>query len=276
MAPMMGILKGLLKVRYAVVALLAAGAWQVYEVVKPAPPPLEEPRREAVDRAVTDLVRKWPESAQGGGLLVVPFERDETGYVTSAVRYALQRADFVEVKAPDVVEKLYRKMDLPLSGTFDGPRGVELGKAADVQYVLIGKVARLSDVVGEVEVNLMAELWGTAGATRLSAWTYEEKPSNLQRTVGRVSPLKRALGWLSFIILLPWALYPLVRAVLRTESNVANALMLLTFVAVGAAAAWVALAGELSGWAGAFFVVALAFETAYNAGTLNVIAGWEK
>lgn len=273
MGATVGFFKGILKVRYAIIALLAAGAWQVYEVVKPAPPPIEGARLEAVDEATADLVHKWPQSVRGGRLIVIPFERDTTGYVTKAMRDALTRSDYLDVQAPDVTEKVLRKIEFPVSGTFDGQRALDVGQASEVQYVLTGKVERLSEVDHVVEAQIKAELWSVGGKQCLLKWEYAQSPGTLERTLGHVSPMRRAVGWLLIVIILPWALYPLVSLVFRLESNAANAVMLVGFITFDGVIAWAGLASDASGWAGAFLILAIVFEAAYNAGVLNLIAG---
>jgi hypothetical protein len=137
----------------------------------------------------------------------------------------------------------------------------------------LGRIRELSLEDGVAKAAISVEAADVK--TGSTVWTkdVEWTPPVLERTVGRISPMKRAISWVLFVMILPWACVPITKGFLQRESNSANAGVLVFFTGVAVALAYVALAGSLDGWAGAFFLIAVAFGFLYNAGVMNYLAG---
>ncbi len=280
---MLGAMKVVLKARYAATALGLVAAYGTYSMLAPPPPPLDRARKRAAEQAAESMAKAVPPAWRRKKLFVSPFDSDATGYVTRAVTQAvrrLDRAEIVEFRA-DTVEDMGNKLASVLS--LDWPRAkgrtleaLKLASAAGAELVMLGRVNELSLTEGVARADVYAEVLDVKTGGRLwehsAVWT----PRFLERTVGLISPMKRAIAWILFVLLLPWAASPVVKRALGMESNAANALVLAGLVGLAAATAYVALAGDLTGWAGAFFLVALALGFFYNAGVLNYVAGLER
>ncbi len=275
---MLGPMK-LLKARYAALALAALGGWEVYSFFAPPAPELEPERIRAADRAAEIVASAMPEDWRRKKMFVAPFARDPSGYVMQSVTRAVRRLDRAEPVAPPRIEKV-----ISLITTLAGQESetaapeartaaLKLAKEAGAELLLLGRVRELSLTDGVPKIDLGVEVVDVGSGSKAweldVAWT----PPWLERTVGLVPPMKRAIGWILFVLLLPWAAMPLVKAVIKKESNAANAALLLSFASLAVVLAYVALAGDLSGWAGGFFLLAVAFGFFYNAGVLNYVAG---
>ncbi|MHC5056149.1 MAG: hypothetical protein ACYTKD_15695 [Planctomycetota bacterium] len=275
---MLGAAKGLLRPRNATGVLALLGAYQVYSYVAPAAPPLEEEKVRAADEATALVAEAMPTEWRRKKMLVVRFASDETGYVTQAMGTAVRRLDRAEpvpLPVTDAFVTLVKKLvSAGAGGDYPKADALRLAAEAGADILLLGRIRELSleDGVPRAALSVEAADVGT-GST---VWTkdVEWMPPFLERTVGRISPMKRAIGWVLFVIIFPWACLPVTKGILKRESNAANAGVLVFFAAVAVALAYVALAGNLEGWAGAFFLVAVAFGFLYNAGILNYLAGF--
>ncbi|MHC4198383.1 MAG: hypothetical protein ACYSU0_00130 [Planctomycetota bacterium] len=276
---MLGPMKGLLKARYAAAALAALGAYEVYSFLAPPAPELEPEKMRAAEEAAVVSASEMPAEWRRRKLLVAPLGSDEGGHVRQALMRAIRRLDRAElVPPPAVTEEIARAVAklFGRKGPPDGNAAVAIARSAGAELVMLGEVRELSLTEGvpriDLDVRVLEVKTGSEIWRRDVRWT----PPLLERTVGLVSPMKRAIGWILFVLLVPWAALPVVKATLKRESNAANAALLVAFAGLAAALAYVALAGELEGWAGAFFLLAVAFGFVYNAGVLNYVAGFER
>ncbi|MHC4249849.1 MAG: hypothetical protein ACYS9X_12040 [Planctomycetota bacterium] len=275
---MLGAAKGLLKARYASGALALLGAYQVYSYVAPAAPALEEEKVRAADEATALVAEAMPPEWRRKKMLVFPFRADATQYVTRSMETAVRRLDRaqpVPIPVTDAFVAIMRKLT-GADGAGVDPRAeaLRLAGEAEADILLLGRIRELSLEDGVPKAALSVEAADVK--TGSTVWTkdVEWTPPFLERTVGRISPMKRAIGWVLFVIILPWACLPITKGILKRESNASNAGVLVLFTAVAVALAYVALAGNLEGWAGAFFLVSVAFGFLYNAGVLNYLAGF--
>jgi len=270
--------KGLLKPAYAGGALALLGAFQVYSFLAPAASPLEKEKVRAVDGATALAAEAMPLEWRRRKMLVLRFASDETGYVTQSMEAAVRRLDRAEPVPLPVTEALVALVkELVATGAGAGyPRAAALRLAAEAEaeILLLGRIRELSIEDGVPKAALSVEAADTETGTTVWKQDVEWTPSFLERTVGRISPMKRAISWVLFVVMLPWACLPITRSILKRESNAANAGVLAFFTAVALVLAYVALAGDLEAWAGAFFLVAAAFGFLYNAGVLNYLAGF--
>ncbi len=279
---MLGTTRGLLKARYAAAALALVGAYEVYSFLAPAAVELEPERMRAADEAAAAVARAMPEEWRRKKMFVAPVASDASGYVTQSLKRAVARLDKAEPVAPPRTEKVI-SLITALAGKEAGAAtpeartaALKIARAAGAELLLLGRVRELSLTDGVPRIDLGVEVLDAG--TGAKAWGFDAAwtPPFLERTVGLVPPMKRAIGWILFVLLVPWAAMPIVRPVLKRESNAANAAMLLVLAGISVALAYVALAGDLAGWAGAFFLLAVAFGFLYNAGVLNYMAGFER
>lgn len=276
---MLGPMKGLLKARYAAGALAALGAYQVYAFLTPSAPELEPEKLRAAEEAAVVAASEMPPEWRSRKLLVAPLGSDDGDHVRQALMRAIRRLDRAEPVAPSTVtEEIARAVTslLGREGPPDGAAAVAIARSAGAGLVMLGEVCELSLTDGVPRIDLAVRALDVKTGSEVWRRDVRWTPPLLERTVGLVSPMKRAIGWILFVLLMPWAALPVVKAVLKRESNVANAAMLLALAGISAALAYVALAGDLDGWAGAFFLLAVAFGFVYNAGVLNYVAGFER
>ena len=279
---MLGLMKGLLKARYAAAGLVALGVYEAYAFLAPAAVGRAPAKMRAPDEAAAAVARAMPEEWRRRKIFVAPLGSDASGYVTAALTRAIRRLDRAEPVAPPLTGKMI-SLVAALAGKEAGAAtperrtaALKIAKEAGADLLLLGRVRALSLTDGVPRIDLGVEVLDAGTGSK--AWEREVfwTPPFLERTVGLVSPMKRAVGWILFVVLLPWAVMPVMKRVLERESNAANAVLLVSLAGLAAVLAYVALAGELAGWAGGFFLVAVAFGFLYNAGVLNYVAGFER
>lgn len=279
---MLGLMKGLLKAKYAAAGLVALGVYEAYAFLAPVAPELEPEKMRAAEEAAAAVARAMPEEWRRKKMFVAPVASDASGYVTQSLKRAVARLDKAEPVAPPLTEKVI-SLITALAGKEAGAAtpearaaALKVAKEAGAELLLLGRVRELSLTDGVPRIDLGVEVLDAGTGSKAweldAAWT----PPFLERTVGLVSPMKRAVGWILFVMLLPWAVMPVMKRVLERESNAANAVLLVSLAGLAAVLAYVALAGDLAGWAGGFFLLAIAFGFLYNAGILNYVAGFER
>jgi len=260
----------LLKTPVPAGVLLALAAWQGWMLVRPRPYPLDDRRRAMADEAATDLARKMPSPASGRpNLAVARFEGDSTGFVTVAVRRAIDRRGQYAVKAPGVLENLLKRIGLEKRGV--PPERVlqqDLGKV-EADYVLAGRVEKLAATEVADEAALTAVLLstgGTAGAKRIAAEARRVyHRSRMGRAVSSYPWPARLITWAGFALLLPLALVSFTARGLAMDSNAVNLAMLAGLTLASALAAWAMLGFTVdTWWAACLLVLAVAAALAYN------------
>ncbi|KPK61769.1 MAG: hypothetical protein AMK73_07775 [Planctomycetes bacterium SM23_32] len=260
----------ILNSRIAVPLLVAVAAWQGWMVVRPKPFPLDARRRELTEAAAAEVARSLPAPASGRPTVAVArFEGDSTGFVTDAVRRAVDRAGRYAVQPADLVENLRDELGLEQEALSpDAIAGADLG-TLDADYALVGRVARLAATEETEEAVLegvLIALRETAPPVRVTGRAGDAAESGRPQSGVRAYPWPaRLASWLALVVLLPLVLIPLTGRGLAAESNAANLAMLLGLALVAGLAAYAMLGFRVdTWWAAALLVVGTMAALAYD------------
>ncbi len=238
-------LMSIFKIRYVLLILIVLWAVGTFRPGRAEP---DDSLRRAAEKAAAEISDRLPAEVKEGGILVPPFENDPDGAVAKIVR-----------------ERLGGSGGALSPGAFDGPKAGEIAAKEGKAYVLTGRVEKKQDEKGNVRLRLEWEVRRAADGGLVAS----------SQDVGPSFTARAAL-WLLITGALPWLFLPVVRAVLRAESNFRNFLMLAAFTAADMVAAAL-LGAEADSWLGALFLAGVfLLAVMYNGNVLNHLAGEEK
>jgi hypothetical protein len=268
----------ILRPRYAVLAVLALGAWQAYELTRvKAPPALDEPRRKAADDACWQAVEKLPGLPPGEKVAVLRLAGDRTGYVTGKLREVMDRKGRWKLADPSrldtVLQRLKEELKLADAEPASVDAAVKAGRWAGTEWVLYGRIDEFTSDRGtgriRMELRVASVLDGNDAGRPIVVAVPPEGAALGLLLWGLAWPV---LLWIGAVAALPLATLPIVKAVLARESNAATFVLLIAY----ALAAWVlafALAGfQIAGWLqGALLLVAFVAALGYDYGVFSVV-----
>lgn len=250
--------------------LAIALVWQAWMMLRPKPFPLDDRRRVAIEGAATKLAGEMPvPQSVRPTLQVAQFEGDTTGFVTDATRRAIDRRGRYVVQSAGITQNLMKELGIPERSISPDMLSSFDVKGLKCDYLLAGRVLRLSDDGDIAEAALEAGLFEVAsppGVKRLVVEARHGPPDGAGRRAVRSHPWPlRLLGWLAFALLLPLVLTPLVRRGLSKESNALNLAMLAGSMSVAVVAAYAMIGFRHdTWWSAALLLPAAASALAYN------------
>jgi hypothetical protein len=253
-------------------ALGAIGAvlWGAYAAIRPEPQVLTPERREAAEAATEEVLRTCPRPVGDiVKLAVAPLAGDFTGEVAQGIRDALSAEGFYDLAPPSLVQRVQENLlsERPETEGLDEARAI--GEGAGAEWVLWGRVNRLSSVEGHAAADMELAINDVDSAEGIWAETVQwdsagaAGPGRTASGAGLRGPLSRLAGCVVFALCLPLAVLPWVRRVLGRESNAATLALLASLTAVDVLIALMILRGSLS----TFLYVA-------SIGTFAIVAGW--
>lgn len=230
----------------AVVALVSGG-WTWFEYFSPATKPAAFPSvLSSAARTVCEQVPPrlpQPERAMSP-ILVLPLAADRELLVTQTLRECLARQAWYrpcEKGAADrFLDGLFSNIGVRNEPVSDPATAVKLAKAAAAEVVLFGRVDRLEILGDGVAVAIRVQAFATDGRSLLDETFTNQKPP-AAASGGFGLRLGMAAGLALFTLLWPPVLVPLMRRVLRAESNAANLLAVILIAAVPLAIGWPAI-----------------------------------
>ena len=278
----------MLKPALALLAL-AAAAFGTYLLVeyagRPAPPPIPLYMEELVSEAA-EKAEERVAATMGGGkrLLLLPVRGDTTvegaeGNVTRILRLTLSSGARFSVVVPRPEKKddsLTGLLSEAIKRAISPAEAATLFKRYDVDFILACS-SDSSDTAEEARfvLRLAAETpekHVEMGEVTCSMSKSLFSPRYFSVWMRSSSVPLRALCYLLFVALLPWALYPLLARVLARERNLFNGLALACLTAAGSVCCFTLLGLTFSGFfAAAVFVLNLPFSFLYSWWALDKI-----
>jgi len=251
-----------------ILAALIAGGWSWYWGDPDRPPPV--PVRPTLSVAVDEVCGQVPEAVPRPKramrpLLVLPLVGDRELLLTGNLRDAFSEQSWYRVVDKGgldrFVDQLFEVAGMPREPVADPATAIKLAQAASAEVVLIGRVDQLEPLEESVNVAVHVRMFEVESGELL----FEEAFSNAKPEEVAESPaatggfslgLSVVLGLAAFALIWPPITIPVMRRVLRMESNGAAllAIVLITAVPVAAASPLV-LGGEVGVLGIALFVV---------------------
>lgn len=255
-------------------ALASFMAWSGWTNLKPEKPQISEVRKELADKVVASIVGDLRSSR--GDLrqaALLHFSNDPTDYFTDGLRRQIEQTGVLDLRDRTISEKVRNLLNLRHPSQAATPEdAVNYGKHLDAGAVLFGVVHTFESYSTGAEIDVEVNLTDTATGRSIFAKRYQNQTapgSTLAATFRektRAFPwLQRFLGWLLATLLLPVFTVNFMRAMLRRQSNRANAFVLAVYTGADALLAWLLVGAALnSWWTAAVFALAVLAAFAYN------------
>ena len=262
--------KRLFRIRWAVFATLVVTVWQVYVHFWPQLEPMDEPREQVAQDAAWQLVDQLPSLPGQPSLLVPPLEGDEDDFVSRTFGKVVNRSGKFKVLEESAWRTIGPKVGIPPRPPTSAAEALELGRKAEAQYVLFGRIGEFRSDRSLGELQTQVEIWSVKESKPLV------EPIQVSKTSTSGGTLAGVLGvigvWVVSAAALPWLTFGIVRKIIDTESNSAILLGLLAYGLAGGILA--GLYGFLGGHESSIIaatVLGFGATFAYSYGVFSVI-----
>ena len=255
--------------RVIVPAILVATPLVLWWWLGPEKPKCDSARSQAARVAVAQVADRI--RAERGDIrraVVLHFTNDSTDFVTRTLRERLMDGGLLDLDGTPPMEKIRSLFNLRNPGTFDVEEAITYGKKRGLDAVIIGAVDLFETVKGK------AELTGTVKFIRLGgAGDVVEIPLTNRKIQDDVPPppvtetmslTMRLLIAAVCIFVVPVLLFPFLKLVMRRDSNVATAIVLVLLLVIDGVIISIMLGTSGTFCGLATFLVALAAAFGYD------------
>jgi hypothetical protein len=226
-------------------------AWYQYGRPTVPKPPVPKTLSEAVGLAVAEVPPAMPRPRVAlRPTLVLPLVGDRDLLVTQALRDALAAQGWyspVEAAPTDkMLDQLFQAIRLPRQPVEKRAVAAKLAKAAGAEVAVLGRVKQMELFQEHADVSIHIEAFEVEDEQTLLAGAYP-RPVLQQPVMGPAGPWGPILAVAAFALLWPPIASPIMRRILKLESNTATAAALMVLTAVPAMIAWPVIFGSSGG-----------------------------
>ena len=266
-------------------ALVVYLAWLGWSRMGPRKPELGAVRRMLVDQVLPQVVEDL-RTARKDVRAVVLFHlmNDPTDYVSDSLRAQIEQSGVLELRDRSLNEKVRKALNLQINSVADVEAALNASQSLGAQGVLLGEVHTLESYASGAKLDAQIILARIEGREIVLDRRYTKEltstaltPAGVQDGLGKVASAQRFLGWVLLVMLLPVFSIGFVRAMVRRESNRANAATLSIYTAVDALLAFLLVGASLSNWVSVLvFLGLLAAAFGYNVFIMSFALRMEK
>jgi hypothetical protein len=247
--------------------------WLGWTHFGPRKPQVNAPRRQVAEQVVTSAIEDLRKNnASLRTVAVLHLVDDPTDYVTDQLRANIEQSGFVDLLDQPVGEKLERALNLRVASVGELDAATREGRRLGAQGVIFGKVHAFDSYPGAARIDLEITLADVAGRQALFTRRYsKEIPSGplsaaaIEDSASSIGWVRRLLAWAVLVLLLPVFTISFIRAMVRKQSNRANAFTLGVYTAADALLAYLFLGAGLASLLSALlFVLVVGMAFAYN------------
>lgn len=193
-------------------------------------------------------------------LLILPLADDRNSLVTGKLRDSFAGQDWYQLvekgRVEQIIDALYEAWGKPREPVTDPSVAIELAEDAPAEVVVIGRVQRLEPLDGGFNVSIHLQAIEVDSGQLLLDDTFSNLESSTAAPGSYSFRLAALLGLASFALIWPALTIPVMRRVVRMESNAATLITILLITAVPALASWPIVFGGGTGvWRAVGFCV---------------------
>jgi len=263
--------------KFGTILLAGYVFWLGWTNLGPRKPEVGPVRRKLADKAVAEVVediRQHRGDVQD--VVLIHFGNDSTDYFTNRLRSVIEQHGTLNLRDTTFLEKLREKSNLrhPSCGTLQD--AVLIGKSRGASGVLFGNLLTFESHASGAAVEVDYTLADCRAGKVIHSGKCTKNISNsilsgmsaavVEENVRSVPWLKRTLGWLMVVLLLPVFTISFIRTMVAKRSNKANALVLGIYTVVDAILVWLLIGAALHGPISVvMFLAAVGAAFAYNA-----------
>jgi hypothetical protein len=203
---------------------------------------------------------------------LVHFCNDSTDYFTNTLRCAIEQSGILDLRDRTLSEKVRTMLNLRHPSYASVDKALQSGEDLGRGGALCGLVYEFESYRGGAKIDVEVNLADVATGRNVFSKRYQVESSGGSALVATVQErtrgfpwFQRLLGWLLAVLLLPVFTINFMRAMVRKESNRANAFVLGIYTLADALLAWLLVGADLhSWWKITVFFLAVAGAVAYN------------
>jgi len=237
-------------------ALVGYIAWMAWQNLGPHKPEIGPVRRAFADKIIPTIVndlRAGRGSVREAALL--HFENDPTDYFTNQFRTVVEQSGILDLRDRTVGEKIADLLNLR-HATYGSPEtALERGRALGAPAVVFGTIHSFESRGGGANIDVEVILADASTGQVVFARRYNKDTAPLTMVAANVEAaakgfpwFQRLLGWLIAVLLLPVFTISFIRAMIRKESNKANAFVLVIYTLADALLAFLLVGAALTSW----------------------------
>ena len=253
--------------------ILAWVAWLAWQNLGPRKPEMGPLRQVLADEAIVAIARDIHDNRKGARRAVfIHFENDPTDYVSNGLRRVLEQRGTFDLGDRSFMEKLRGLLGLRQPANSSTAAAAQAVRDAGVDMAITGRVHELESYSGGAKARIDFSLVSAGGAPVYKG-QFLKTISDAKAAPAAPGPrgaswsdwLTNMLTWALAVLLLPVFTIAFIRAMVRRNSNMANAFVLAIYTSIGVIAAYLLLGRELSGgWLAALLAGAGALTLAYT------------
>lgn len=267
--------------RFGVVAFAGYVGWQAWENFGPRLPDIGPLRQKVADGVIDNVVRAIKDRRENlYSAALIPLVNDPSGYVTDRLRQRIEQSGVLALKDRTLIEKVEKALKLQPNAQDSFENAVVVGRRMGVQAVVFGKVRTHEAGDGAAQIVVEVQLADVANQREVfpeGDRVFSHKlggvlavPTAVRDSAHRVGWGSRLLGWGLLVLMLPIFSVGFIRAMVRRESNTANAFALSLYTAVDLILAWLFLGALFAAWWGVvIFLVLVALAFGYNVAVMS-------
>ncbi|MGC9261358.1 MAG: hypothetical protein ACP5I8_14930 [Phycisphaerae bacterium] len=262
---------GSLLIRIGAIALMLNLAWQAWDNFGPHRPEVSALRAQMVKNVLPSMVADLQRAGKRfRHVELLHLQNDPSGYVTNQLRSALGQSGIFDLQPRTFIARLEGAFGIARPGV--GDAATAMRDAQGQNAVIFGTVRRFYSAGDSGRLDLSLNLADIATGHVVFSRRYQEThspteilPVGTTAGLSLAARLRRLLGWLITILLLPVFTIGFLRATVRKKSNRANAFAMGVYTAVDAGLAILFMGISFSSWlAMAFLILAVTAAAAYN------------
>lgn len=259
--------------RFGTVVLAGYVACLGWGELGPRKPEIGPLRMEAAGEAVSAIVEDLRQNRGGGGpVVLLHFAGDPSDYFSDRLRSTIEQRGVLDLQDRTFMENVRKLVHIREHSVISPETAIELAKTRGASGVLFGKLVKCESTLGAAVLDVEYALADVNSGETIHAGRYSNISSasellSAEATafVRSVPWVRRGLGWVVIVLLLPVFTIGFIRTMVARRSNGLNAFILAIYTLVDAILAYLLVGAALIGfWPVSFFLVAVAVALAYN------------
>lgn len=225
--------------RVIVPAILVATPLVLWWWLGPEKPSCGATRSQAARTAVAQIVdRIHDERGDVRRATVLHFTNDPTDYITETLRARLMDSGTLDLDGTPSGEKIRSLLNLRNEGSYDVDKAIKYARERKLDAVIIGAVDLFETVKGEPVIKGNVKFIKITSGDIIEIPLTDKKDAKpgvvaAEPTIAEVTPLWQRLLYMTLLIVaIPILVFPFLKLVMRKDSNLATAGVLISLLAI--------------------------------------------
>lgn len=267
------------------VALIAYLAFQVWSCLGPTKPQLSHLRRQVAAQLLPQMVEDLRKSKDAiSSAVLFHLNNDPTDYVTDQLRLLIEQSGILDLRDRSLAEKVQKQLNLRVTSVETLDAALARARGQGVEGLIFGRVNTFESYEEGAKLDLEITLASVADRKVVFNRQYHRglqagllNEAVVRDGIARINGPQRFFGWVLAALLLPVFTISFIRAMVRKETNHANAFTLAIYTGVDAVLAYLLLAGGLNTWwSWTCFLALVGAALAYNLFLMNLALKMEQ